>query len=251
MQVGIPHCGRCCIQRRRPSVSDSRDSLSAATRRVTTVGGCGAVWSRRRTATGGWMANIDQDRQKRGTHWTGEAAGGWRGIGAMDDIPRMARVQPIMTPLLALNHMCHPATTTITSQPRLAEGRRPPAPAAGRGGERRFCPFCPRKGLFSLALSSVGPIMHPRRVPGTGSPSHTHFTPSSQYPPSQDLPETPLRSPHHQQPATPTPSLRCVSTAAIYPALASTRLRAGRLPLIVSVFPFASQSQCVSAGRIP
>lgn len=64
-------------------------------------------------------------------------------------------------------------------------------------------------------------------------------------------PRDPLRSPHHQKPATPTPSLRCVSTAAIYPAFASTRLRAGRLPLIVSVFPFASQSQCVSAGRIP
>lgn len=248
MHAGIPHCGRCCIQRRRPSVSDSRDSLSAASNNV---GGCGAVWSGRGTATGGWMANIAQDRQKRGTHWTGEAAGGWRGIGAMDDIPRMARVQPITAPLLALNHMCHPATTTITSQPRLAEGRRPPAPAAGRGGQRRFCPSALAEGCSVWRSLPWGPSCIPAACLATGSPSHTHFTPSDQCPPSQDLPETPLRSPHHQQPATPTPSLRCVSTAAIYPALASTRLRAGRLPLIVSVFPFASQSQCVSAGRIP
>lgn len=38
-------------------------------------------------------------------------------------------------------------------------------------------PFCPRKGLFCLALSSVGPIMHPRRVPGDGlTKSHSFHT---------------------------------------------------------------------------
>lgn len=195
MHAGIPHRGRCCIQRRRrPSVSDSRDSLSAATRRVLISAGvvrCASVWSRRGTATGGRMASIDQDRQKEGhtldRGGCGRMAGdrchgrhSQNGSGPANHGAAFG-AQPHV-PSSDDNH--HQPTTPRRGTPTSRSRSRP-----RRTASLLLC--CPRKGLFSLALSSVGPIMHPRRVPGTGSPSHTHFTPSNQYPPSQDLPETP------------------------------------------------------------
>lgn len=87
------------------------------------------------------------------------------------------------------------------NQPHLADRRRPPAPAAAHGGQRRFCP---RKGCLPLALFR-GPLMHPRRVPGDGLAQVTlisHQTTNTRRP---SLPETPLKGTDHPQPATPTP----------------------------------------------
>lgn len=227
-------------------VGFSRQSVGGDTA-STNVGGCGAVCEcvvktrdGDRGQGAGWRASTRIAR-KRGTHWTGEAAGGWRGIGAMDDIPRMARAQPITAPLLALNHMCHPATTTITSQPRLAEGRRPPAPAAGRGGQRRFCSAALGKGCSLWRSLPWGRLCIPAACLGRAhqvtlishQATNTRCPRTSQRPPPQ--PSSPEAGHSHAVPPLRLNSRYIPSTCLDSPPCRTPPVDRLRVPLCISI----------------
>jgi hypothetical protein len=154
---------------------------TSAAARDTVGGGCVGVVKTR-----------DQDRQKRGTNWTWTGQGTLRVDGG-GSVPG-AGFQEWLGTSQSPGGFWRSTTCAIKgSQPTTP--RRATPTSRSRSSPRRTASLLPSERLLASGAIPRAHHASPPRAWRRARPSHTHFTPNDQYPPSQSPRDPPQRLP--------------------------------------------------------